>query len=173
MPVDHPTETFRPVPGFLAYEVSDWGRIRRRFQYWGGHSYLKTEPAPSAKYRQIWMRDDKGKPHRRHLHLLILEAFVGPRPEGMQCRHLDGNPFNNRLDNLKWGTAVENGQDRVRHGTQVHGITNPKAKLTEQQVREIRDLHEQGLTGQAIARLYGISKSTACLICKRSIWRHI
>lgn len=49
------------------------------------------------------------------VHRLVLEAFVGPRPDGMECRHLDGDPANNRLANLAWGSPVENASDRKRH----------------------------------------------------------
>lgn len=50
------------------------------------------------------------------VHQVVLEAFVSPRPEGMVCRHLDGNSLNNNLFNLKWGTPTENMQDMVKHG---------------------------------------------------------
>ena len=55
--------------------------------------------------------------HTRLVHRLVLEAFVGPRPEGMVARHLNGDPGDNRLENLAWGTQSENNYDKVRHGT--------------------------------------------------------
>jgi hypothetical protein len=54
----------------------------------------------------------------------------------MQCRHLDGNRSNNRLDNLAWGTPLENGADKARHGT-AKGERNGRAKLTAAKVRRI------------------------------------
>lgn len=51
------------------------------------------------------------------VHQLVLEAFVGPRPEGMVTRHLNGDPSDNRLTNLAWGTHAENNADTVQHGT--------------------------------------------------------
>lgn len=56
----------------------------------------------------------------RYVHHLVLEAFVGPRPHGMQCRHINGNSLDNRLKNLAWGTPSEDNYDRVRHGTHQH-----------------------------------------------------
>jgi hypothetical protein len=56
----------------------------------------------------------------RYLHHLVLEAFVGPRPPGMQCRHINGDSLDNRLENLAWGTASEDNYDRVRNGTHQH-----------------------------------------------------
>jgi len=47
---------------------------------------------------------------------MVLEAFVGPCPEGMECCHRDGNPANNHVGNLYWGTRSENLYDAVRHG---------------------------------------------------------
>lgn len=59
------------------------------------------------------------------VHQLILEAFVGQRPDGRECRHLDGNPLNNCASNLCWGTHKENQQDRAVHGTGNQGKRNP------------------------------------------------
>ena len=49
------------------------------------------------------------------VHRLVLEAFVGPMPEAMETRHLDGNPANNCLDNLRYGTRAENEADKRLH----------------------------------------------------------
>jgi len=52
------------------------------------------------------------------IHVLVLLAFVGPRPEGQQARHLNGNATDNRRVNLAWGTPKQNTADSIRHGTQ-------------------------------------------------------
>lgn len=49
------------------------------------------------------------------VHYLVLRTFIGPRPPGQECRHLDGNKSNNTLENLCWGTRKENGEDATRH----------------------------------------------------------
>ena len=56
------------------------------------------------------------------IHRLVLLAFEGPEPDGMEVCHTDGNPANNRLDNLRWGTRGDNLRDRVRHGTHHQAI---------------------------------------------------
>jgi hypothetical protein len=62
-----------------------------------------------------------GQPDRTPLvHHLIAETFHGPRPEGMVVRHLNGNPLDNRAENLRWGTYTENNLDAVAHGTHLH-----------------------------------------------------
>jgi hypothetical protein len=70
---------------------------------------------------------------RRHftayVHRLVLKAFVGPCPEGMEGCHWDGDACNNKLDNLRWATHAENVEDSIRHGTfypkRFHGCYTP------------------------------------------------
>lgn len=117
-------EQWRPVVGFEGiYQVSDAGLVRsltRRF--------LKRDGVPlTVKGRVLKPFVDKGgylkvklmvsgKATDTSVHLLVLGAFVHPRRDGMLCRHLDGNPANNRLENLTWGTPLENRADIRRHG---------------------------------------------------------
>jgi len=63
----------------------------------------------------------------RSIHRLVLETFIGKRPKGMVCRHLDGNSCNNKLSNLKWGTQKENIADAFKHGrlNSMKGNKNP------------------------------------------------
>jgi hypothetical protein len=57
-----------------------------------------------------------GKNNSRLVHILVLEAFVGPRPDGAYGLHWDDDPSNNRVENLRWGTPSENMYDKVRNG---------------------------------------------------------
>jgi len=57
-----------------------------------------------------------GRGNSRCVHELVLLAFVGPAPIKHECRHLNGNPVDNRLENLKWGTRSENIKDKTAHG---------------------------------------------------------
>ncbi len=52
---------------------------------------------------------------QRGVHVIVLLAFRGPPEEGQVCRHLDGNPANNHLENLAWGTRSENAHDAIKH----------------------------------------------------------
>lgn len=52
----------------------------------------------------------------KYIHRLVLEAFVGPCPDGMKALHADGNKTNNNVKNLRWGTSAENNLDIVKHG---------------------------------------------------------
>lgn len=69
-----------------------------------------------GKHLYVNLRNDGGKRRTRYVHQLVLEAFVGPRPEGQEVRHLNDEPKDNRLVNLAYGTASANMHDRVRNG---------------------------------------------------------
>lgn len=82
----------------------------------------------------------KGKKFKKFVHYLMLCTFIGSRPKGLECRHLDGDPRNNDLNNLCWGTKKENGADRIKHGTSLYGEKSSTAKLNKLQVRIIKYL---------------------------------
>jgi hypothetical protein len=112
----------------------------------------------------------------------VLEAFVGPRPQGAQCRHLDGDAKNNRAENLRWGTQAENEADKRRHGTYytgprgglLRGGANPAAKLTESSVRTLRRLHRTGLYKQEVlGRAYGVEQTVISNVVRRKTWAHV
>lgn len=108
------------------------------------------------------------------IHRLVLEAFIGPRPPGMECRHKDGVRTNNRLDNLAWGTHQENEDDKKLHGSRPRGSHSKCAKVTEDDVAEmLRMHHEKGMTKSAIARHFGLHHSTVMDIISRKNWTHV
>jgi len=112
-------EEWRPIDGHPGYEVSSLGRVRsyrRRHNGLAGEPRLLKQSLTDKGYLRVGLRRADGTGSRTiYVHKLVLTAFVGPAPEGMECRHLDGISQNNRLDNLAWGTDAENGADRVRH----------------------------------------------------------
>lgn len=118
----HEHEEWRPIPGYEGiYEASDLGNIRgvdridargwpRRGQP------LAAVPHVHDEYLHVCLTK-KGRHRTVKVHHLVLKTFVGPRPEGMQGCHNDGNRVNNRLSNLRWDTQSANQLDAVRHGT--------------------------------------------------------
>lgn len=104
------------------------------------------------------------------VHRLVLLAFVGPCPEGMEGRHLDGNHLNNWLGNLEWATHEVNMQDKTFHGTQLIGVKSPRAKLTEDDVKEIRVAPG---TERELAAKYGVSQVAVHFIRTRKTWKHV
>jgi hypothetical protein len=103
------------------YEVSDQGRVR---SWKSGRYGRRSEPrvsrlTPIAGY---WESSLDGRPYK--VHILVLTAFVGPCPPGMECRHINGNGEDDRLVNLAWGTHAENMADLVAHGHPNAGKTH-------------------------------------------------
>lgn len=113
------TEEWRPIPGFLRYIVSDQGRVASLWTR--SPRVLKVDSTGVHRYVRVSLRRD-GQTYVRPVHQLVAEVFHGPRPDGMQVRHLDGDALNNAAINLAWGTASENAIDKIRHGT--HPMVN-------------------------------------------------
>ena len=160
-------EEWREVVGFDGYEVSNLGRVRSwRSRNGRGRAaephMLRLEVRARYLYAVLG-----GKAVR--LHRLVLAAFVGPCPAGMQGCHNDGDPMNNRLPNLRWDSPRNNTADQVGHGTKAAGERCGHAKLTWEQVREIRTRRAEG--GAALARAFGISQPTASEILRGVTWR--
>lgn len=111
------------------------------------------------------------------LHILLLEAFVGPRPAGMDACHFpDPDPYNCALWNLRWGTKSENMQHKKLQGTWQGGSNNPRAKLSEADVVEIRRLFAAQTNKQdkiTLARKFGVSRTLIRLIVNGRIWGHV
>ena len=127
----------RLQPPFEAYAVDEEGNVwsSRQHKVW-----RKLKPWPDRYgHLNLELRCPSNR-KRIQVHRLILEVFTEPCPKGMECRHLNGNPKDNRLENLRWGTSKENGQDTVMHGRSARGSRNPSAKLTEDNVKQIRAL---------------------------------
>lgn len=105
------------------------------------------------------------------LHSLICEAFHGPCPPGMECRHFpDGCRSNNSSSNLRWGTRSENHHDMWQQGTKLYGELSPNTKLKEADVIAIRNARTQGETLSSLARKYGVGRTTIDRIVKGKTW---
>ena len=107
------------------------------------------------------------------MHILVLETFVGPRPEGMQCRHLDGDETNNHISNLCWGTVAENHRDKILHGTSNRGERHYGTKLKDDDVLQIRRRVASGERQRVIAEDFQVAISVVSAIVRRITWRHI
>lgn len=117
-------EVWKPALGFEgAYEVSSLGRVRSLDRVTDrGRKWKGRISAPKPRYDgyvpvTMWR---EGAQHVLLIHAVVLASFVGPRPEGLEVLHRDGDRANNRLDNLSWGTHAENVRDQLAHGTHTH-----------------------------------------------------
>jgi hypothetical protein len=176
-------ERWLPVVGYEGlYEVSDLGRVRsldRRHRSARGnatqlHRGRLLKPLRQSGYLAISLCRD-GNQKIRQVQGLVLAAFVGPRPEGMQaCHGPDPDPTNCRLDNLRWDTKRANQLDRLTQGARDYrGSTNGNAKLVETDVERIRDIHRVGAQKRHIAEWIGISDANVRLILAGKAWRHV
>ena len=153
---------WRPIPGFIGYQVSVDGRVmsyRRR-------QPVEMRPTLQDGYPRCQLRRN-GASAKPFVHDLMLSAFVGPCPAGMEARHLNGIRNDNRLDNLAWGTKRENYEDRLLHGTHFRGERNKFSKLTEVQVREIRS---STMGTREAARHFGVCHKTIAGIRHGKKW---
>ena len=166
---------YREIPGFEGYRAGTDGSI------W---SCLKTGPAKNRDFKE-WKQLQpykrscgrlflKLQGKHRAVHRLVLEAFCGKCPEGMETLHSNDDPTDNRLENLRWGTRSDNYKDRVLHGTDVKGEKHGRAKLTELAVTEIRSSHAQhNYTHQYLATKYGVDRKTIGDVINRKNWNHV
>jgi len=164
-----PGKEWRAIEEWMGYEVSNFGRVRRV-------SLMVARPN-SDGYPMVHLSFGKrGKARLRAVHILVTQAFHGPRPSPRHtASHEDGVRSNCRSDNLLWETHSENLARRRDHGTHIVGERNGTAKLTTNQVLEIRAKRAAGPRGivKALALEYGMSESTISRICLRQGWSHV
>lgn len=163
------TEEWRPVVGYESrYEVSSLGRVRALpgLRHAGG---IKTPDKNAKGHLKVDLYSGgKGTRRHRYVHRLVLEAFVGPCPDGMEACHGDGAPENNRLSNLRWDTPSANWDDARRHGTARVRDTHHWSKLTSGQVAEIRRRYAAGERQRALAVEFGVIQQSISYIVRRA-----
>jgi hypothetical protein len=114
-----PGEVWRDVVGYEGlYRVSSLGRVMSLPRTTTRGGLLKQNVGTNGRLEVNLTRNGQQKVHR--VHSLVAEAFLGPRPTGMEVRHLDGNATNNSAGNLAYGTHAENMDDMRRHGSSGH-----------------------------------------------------
>lgn len=181
-PIVNESEEWRPIPGYEGlYEASSLGRIRRvaRWQYnagqheriWLREKILRPATQGGWAYYVSLMRDGKAATHT--VHKLVLTTFVGPRPEGMEGSHLDGDARNCRPSNLVWETHAENIRRKAAHGTQDRGEQVGTSKLTEADVQEMKRLRASGLKHRELAQRFGVGGAQVSRILSGKRWRHL
>jgi hypothetical protein len=144
---------WRAIPSIPGYEVSDEGQVRHIY----GRKNRKLQF--DRGYPFFTFRKD-GKNGFRGVHTVVAEAFIGPRPDGHQVRHLDGDPGNPRPYNLAYGTALDNALDREWHGRTARGDRSGTTKLPDAEVAKLRQMYANKEANQyVLAALFNISQA--------------
>jgi len=163
-------KTYKKIPVGERYYISEDAEIISRYsnkekimkQHVRGHGYscvsLTVEPYKTVNY---------------NVHILMALTFFG-ESNGLEVRHLDGNPLNNNKSNLKYGTTSQNQMDRIEHGTSNQGESHGNSILTESEVLEIRSRYVKGKYGFIrLGRDFNVSPATVQDIISRKNWKHI
>lgn len=170
---------WRPVVGYEGiYEVSSDGLIRSLPRTDTKGRPIKgrlMRPSMAGRYPSVPLCKNARR-KTSAVHIIVAAAFLGPRPQGMDVAHNDGDVSNARLSNLRYATHKENEADKRSHGTQfiAKGELNGHAKLNAQQVSEIIHRHLVGKESQsALAAEFGVHQSMISHIKRGANWTHI
>jgi hypothetical protein len=101
---------------------------------------------------------------------IVLSAFSGPRPDGMQCCHFNDDAWDNRPENLRWDTPAANYADRDRNGKTPKGETHGMAVLNLDAVACIRILAKHDVDPSTIARAFRLSRDAVKDILSGDSW---
>lgn len=171
--MDEPEE-WKSIPDYEGwYEASSFGRIRRVLACRGATAGRILCQSPQGDYLAVslYKNDKKTK---FGVHILIALAFHGLRPVGHVVNHIDTNKHNNRAGNLEWVTHLENVAHAIENGLcggkPMPGEQNGRAKLTAEQVREIRRLKGQ-VGARVLAKRFGVSRSAIQFIHQNKHWK--
>lgn len=168
-------EIWKDIPGYEGkYQASNMGRIRSLdrmvrgvCRYTGKEFFRKVRgqllrPGQFCKCGHVSVvlgRGATGNP----VHQLVMKTFVGEPPEGMEVLHKNGDPTDNRLENLRYGTRTENILDVYRQG-------KAWRKLSVDDVQAIRFGFYCGISGAELSRMFGVSQSVICSIRKGRLY---
>jgi hypothetical protein len=148
------------------YYVSENGGIKaQRFIHLKPHKDKQGRPIIS-----IWKN---GKSIPLKIHRLVLEAFVGPCPNGCEGVHINDIPHDNRIKNLAWATHKENMRQMSANGKSSRGEKNGLAKLSRKAVMKARELLNLGFSQTEIATKMGVHQSTLSKIWHGESWVHL
>lgn len=162
--IDYPSIALDPIPGCPGYLACKLGIIFSR--KWGKLPKPMRHKIDKRGYCVVSICIN-GKVICRKVHQLILETYVGPCQDGMECLHGPGGPGDNSVTNIRWGTHRVNQAEKAEAGS-IKGEKNGNAKLTEKDIRSIREM-----SPTLASRQYKISERQAINIKQRRSWGHV
>lgn len=176
-------EIWKDIPGYEGfYKASNKGRIKSFIEWNGSRNRILRPATKKDGHLHVCLyKHKKGKIYL--VHQLVMLTFVGERPQGTECLHIDGNHKNNQLSNLRYGTHKENMRDCSKHGKfpDRRGTKNVRAKLLPAQVVSIRKLYNRNavlpnkekLSQLQIADIFGVSEYAIWAVVNRKTWNHL
>jgi hypothetical protein len=162
----------RPIENTLGYFINEKGEVFSTHR--GGHpGFPPRRLKPCLEpHGYLTIRLNGGR--KAYVHRLVLETFVGPCPPGFEACHNNGVRADCRLSNLRWDSRSGNQRDRERHGTRSQGGRWSRAKVTPEQVREIRRRYKPWqVTAVALAREYGLAVVSMRSLLEGRTWGHV
>ena len=173
------SETWLPIRCWEGiYEVSNHGNVRRIKEGKGtrGPNHVLQPSREKTGYLFVKLRFN-GRLDQIKVHKLVMQTFVGLRPDGFEINHIDGNPANNRLTNLEYCTSSQNKFHAYIMGRSIvscTGSSNGRSKLKESDVIKIRERYTNGgITQQKLADEYGVNQTMIGFIVRRASWPHL
>lgn len=149
----------RPVPGFSnEYFASQHGDV------WSG-KFNRLRKLSQFSCREYLSVTAGGR--KLLVHHAIALTWIGPRPEGAECLHLNGQPRDNRAENLKWATRQEVVDNEIARGTHYKpapGTPSSHRRLTDQQVELVRIRLLAGETARTVAEDFNVTTSAISLL---------
>jgi hypothetical protein len=142
------------------YSIDKIGNVYSK-RSWRGVKNRKLTPSKNEYgYLRVFLTKDKTTKGIT-IHKLMAITFLGERLENLQVRHLDGNKENNSLCNLKYGTALENANDRKLHLKTAYGEKIGSSKLSKKDVLDIRN---SAFSQKELAKMYNVSIANISMI---------
>lgn len=174
-------EEWFPVPEYEGfYSITKDGRVRSEtrtyFQQGRWQTYKGRELKPwksTTGYFQIGLSKPDAKHKKFFIHQLVLKTFVGRQEDGMDVRHLNGNPLDNRLENLAYGTRRENIEDAIKHGTMGIGLRDRGCKHYKITSNQAINIAKDPRPYKLIALDYHISDRHVASIKRGEYWGDI
>jgi len=174
-------EIWKAIKNYPMYEVSNKGKIRSFHNTFLSESGLKIPRTSKltksdSRYYVINLYS-KGRFKKFYVHSLVLKTFVGSRPKDFVCNHKDGIKTNNNLSNLEWISRSDDVNHAYRVGLQPirnrKGRKNPRARLDDNKVKEIKGLLAKGISQTKIGRIFNVSRGCISSISIEQTWKHI
>lgn len=156
------------ITGFPNYAITDNGEVMNII------TGKALKPGVKKKgYLKVDLYNASGR-KSISIHRLVMLHFSNDQKIGMQVNHKDGNKSNNSIDNLEWATAKKNVAHAVEFGLWTNkGENHKNNKLTEAQVKEIREQLVLVVSHRALSEKYGVAKNNIYEISAKKIWKHI